>query len=121
MPFEKFVEGGKAFKPKISIRKNGQIGFNQAAVNKFKLGNYKYAVLYYDSERQMVGIKFTDDKNEEGAHKMQIRAGSGAVSGKSFLDFCGITYSKTMRYDLKRDEQEEMLVAIIRVDIEVKL
>ena len=44
MAFEKFTQTGKSYRPKISIRSNGQIGFNFGCIEKFSLEKYKYAV-----------------------------------------------------------------------------
>ena len=109
MAFERFTEIGQSFKPKISIWANGgQIGFNQGAMKKYKLENYQYAILFFDKENKRIGIRFTNDENEEGANKFNhVR---GVISGKAFLDCYGIDYSKTNRYDVAFDQEDDLYI-----------
>lgn len=111
MAFERFIETGRSYKPKISIRGNGQIGFNFGAIKRFVLENYEYAVLFYDKETQRIGIKLTNEK-EEGISKLKVRKSSAAVSAKSFLDYYEIEYGGSVRkFDIYWDEAAEMLIA----------
>ena len=114
MAFEKFTLKGKSFRPKISLRKNGHIGFNQAAIEKFSMTRYDYAVLFYDRENKKIGIKLTNDA-EEGACKLKVKETNAYVAAKAFLDYYGIDYSKrqTQRSDVALDEELQMLVASI--------
>ena len=110
MAFERFTLTGKSYRPKISIRSNGQIGFNQGAIERFGLNNYKFAVLFYDRDQKIIGIKLTN-QDEDGACTLQVRKSNAAISAKAFLDYFDINYSKTKRYDAKYDEQEKMITA----------
>jgi len=112
MAFERFIQTGKSYKPKISIRANGQIGLNQGSIEKFKLNKYKYAVLFFDRETKRIGIKPTNTE-EEGICKLQIRKSNAAISGKAFLDYYSIDYSKTKRYEAVWDEKEKMIICVI--------
>ncbi len=113
MPFEKFTQTGRSYKPKISIRSNGQIGLNQGAIERFKLNEYKYAILFFDGESDRIGIKLTNTE-EEGICKLQVRKSNAAISGKAFLDYYSIDYSKTTRYEAVWDEKEKMIVVTIK-------
>ena len=110
MGFERFTLGGKTFKPKVSIRRNGQIGFNNGARKRFELDNYKYVILFYDKENEKIGIKLTNESNENGIMILQKRPLNVAVSAKSFLEFYELPYLKTSRYNPQWDENEKMLI-----------
>lgn len=113
MPFERFTQTGKSYRPKISIRSNGQIGFNFGAIEKFKLNKYKYAILFFDKEITRIGVKLTNDE-EEGICKLQVRKSNAAISAKAFLDYYSIDYTKTKRYEATWDEKEQMVIVTIK-------
>lgn len=111
MAFERFTQTGQRFKPKVSIwGKGGQIGFNQGAVNRYGLGNYRHAILFYDRENNRIGIKFTNDEKEEGVLKFKPRATGAVIAGKAFMDYYGIDYTKTKNYDVVFDEENELYI-----------
>jgi len=110
MAFERFTKTGRGYKPRASIWSRGQIGFNQGAVERFHLKDFKYAVLFYDVASSRVGIRFTNDENEEGITKLTTRATGASVSGRSFLDFYDIGYSETKKYDINYDDDNELYV-----------
>ncbi len=110
MPFEKFTKVGKTFRPRISIRSGGQMGFNQGSRNKFELDKYGYVVLYFDRENGRIGIKLTNDNNEEGAIILHKRKLDVAISAKSFLCYYDINFDKTTIYDPIWDEENKMII-----------
>ena len=74
MAFELFrATSARGFKPKASLRRNGQIGFNQGAVRRFGLRDYRYGTLYFDRERRLVGIKLYKEEPSEAGVNLQIR------------------------------------------------
>lgn len=110
MAFERFTKTGKSFVPKLSIRRTGQLGFNQGAVDEFKMANFEYMVLFFDSDNNKIGVKLTNDV-ESGACKLRVRDGNASISAKAFLDCYGINYTESSRYLLKWDEEAKLLVA----------
>jgi len=109
MAFERFTQIGQSFKPKISIWANGgQIGFNQGSMKRYRLEKYQYAIIFFDKENKRVGIKFTNDENEEGAIKFNPQR--GVISGKAFLDYYSIDYSKTKNYDVVFDQENDLYI-----------
>ena len=110
MPFERFTQSGRGYKPKISITKSGLIGFNQGAVRHFKLSDYEYAVLYYDRDYSRIGIGLTNDENENGICKLRKRASGADVSAKSFFDYYDISYVNSKRYDAIWDNDEHKII-----------
>lgn len=114
MAFERFTKTGRSYAPKISIRSNGQLGFNFGAIEKFQLGNFAYAILFYDKQSKMVGIKLTNDKEDEGACKLRVHNKNASIAAKSFLDYYSIPYSKTARFESVWDKKENMIVATLK-------
>lgn len=112
--FEKFTKQGKSFNPKISIRKRGQIGFNAGAVNRFKLEENGFVVMFYSKEQNKIAFNFTAESNEEGAIRIVPKKGNFYFSGKTFLDYYGVPYDETVSYDVEWDEQDK--VAIIDLE-----
>lgn len=112
MPFERFTQTGRSFKPKISIRSNSQIGLNCACITEFKLTDYKFAVLYYDKENKAIGIRLTNDKNEEGACKLRAREDSGAsIAARSYIDYYKLHRFNRHRFDAEWSAKEQMIIA----------
>jgi hypothetical protein len=112
MAFEKFTKtGARIGTPKISIWSSGQIGLNQGAIKRYELDNYRYVILFYDKDNKKIGIKFINDKNEEGAIKIIFRKVGGlSFSGVSFLHYYGIDFSNTRKFDLEHDEKNDLYV-----------
>jgi hypothetical protein len=112
MAFQRFTRTGtRGYTPKASIWSRGQIGFNQGAAKKLKLGDYEYAILFYDADTRKIGINFTNDESEEGATKLSKRvAGGASISAKAFLDFYGIEHPETKKYDIDFDEDNKLYV-----------
>jgi hypothetical protein len=116
MAFEKFTDTGRrSFKPKVSIRKSGVIGFSAAAVDKFKLKDCKFVTLYYDRDTRTIGIQGTREE-EEGSHPLimgpQSKSGSvsGSVSASRFLDRYEIMPPKNVRFDATWDDLQGMVL-----------
>ncbi len=117
MPFERFTEVGRSFRPRASIRSTGQIGFSYAAVKRFDLVKYNYAVLFFDKETKKIGIKLTKDENEEGAVRLFTRNGNGSISARSFLYYYQISHKKTKQFDIDRDAESGYLIISVEQEI----
>jgi hypothetical protein len=114
MVFERFTKTGRGYTPKVSIWTRGQIGFNQGAVERFKLRDFNFAVLYYDRDERKIGVQFTNIESEEGANKV-VKGKTGIfISAKAFLDYYDITHSKTKKYNVSYDT--ETGIYVIKLD-----
>lgn len=111
--FEKFTQQGRSFKPKISIRKRGQIGFNNGAIKRFNLDQYEFVVLYINKDKNQIAFNFTNSEEEEGATKLVKRKNNFFISGKSFLDYYNIPYEESQVFDA--EWIPEHLVAIVNL------
>lgn len=115
--FEKFVESAL---PKVSIRKSGTFGFLGGAAKRFGLlENERAVVCHYDRTAKVIGLKFTDNPDEEGAIKIGKTALKDAnngekvnvyFNGKPFLDFYDIPYNTARAFLTKWDEQNQMAI-----------
>jgi len=117
MGFERFTASGRSFRPRISIRKNGQISLSQGAVQKFELREVPYVVLFYDKEAQRIGIKPTHDPEEPGAYKLNHKGSGATISGLAFLDYFGIDHGRSQRYEAHWDEEHRMVVVDLRAPL----
>ena len=111
MAFERFTKiRGRSFVPKVGIWARGQIGFNKGAMEKFRIQDYDFAVLFFDEEERKIGIKLTNDPKEEGANKIIKRATGSSFSANAFLNTFDIKHDATRQYDVEFDETEKLLV-----------
>jgi hypothetical protein len=111
MAFEKFTEKARSFRPKLSLRSNSTLGLNAPAVTKFKLKDVKCVTLYYDRDERKIGLKPTNNPDEEGAHPLNMSKTGAWVSARRFMDYFGLTTAETKRYDAGWDETHKMIVA----------
>jgi len=116
MAFERFTDVGRVFKPRASLRSNGQLGFNHGSVKRFNMDKFSHAVLFFDVENNRVGIKLTNDKDEDGACTLITRGGNGTISARSFLEYYGLTPKKTAQYDIASDKETGYLVIEVGKD-----
>lgn len=115
MVFQRFTHTGRGFKAKASVRSNGQIGFSHGAIRRFALDEFSHAVLYYDPENRLVGVKPTNDANEEGAIKLNVKENTAWIAATAFLDYHNLPYTKTTRYDLEADTLDEHPLMVFRI------
>lgn len=116
--FKKHVHISGNNAPKMTIRKGGSLGINQAAARRFGIDSDDYyAVFYYDDENNAIGMEITRDENAEGALKIQYRPYKGdnknviiQVSIKSLLDRYAIDYSESSSYVPFKDEDTGLIV-----------
>jgi hypothetical protein len=118
--FERFTRKGRSFRPKVSIRARGQMGFNNGAVLRFELEKYEYVILYYSKEKNQIAIEPTNNANEDGANKLVKKVGNYFFSGKAFLDYYDIKYGgKTKNCDAIGMENKLIVVDLNECDEKV--
>jgi hypothetical protein len=110
MAFERFTDVGRVFRPRASIRSNGQIGFNHGSVKRFDMQKFSHVVLFYDKDDRKIGIRLINDKSEPGASTLITRSGNGTVSARSFLEYYQLLPKVTTQYDIEWDEANKLLV-----------
>lgn len=111
MAFKRFTNTrSRSFVPKVGIWKRGQIGFNKGAMEKYKLEQYKYAVLFFDEEERKIGIKLTNNPGEEGAIKVIKRQNAVSFTANAFLNTYEIVHKETKKYDVEYYSEEDLYV-----------
>jgi len=116
--FEKFTETGRSFTPKISIRANGQIGFNRGAVNRFDIDRFDYVAVYFNKKTSQIAIQFHNNENQEGAIKIVKRENNYFFSGKSFLEYYNIGYKPTKTYNAEWHDTDNVAVFTLNANDE---
>jgi len=110
MSFELFDKMSRSFAAKVSIRRNGNIGFSKGAVEKFTLSDKGYCKLYYESEKKLVGFEFTNLQQPDVTASV-TKSGAGiSIPARSFLDYYSIDYSTTRVYKAERDNNTMFIV-----------
>ena len=110
MAFERFTKLGRVYTPVAAIWSRGQISFNQGAVQKYNIGDYKYAVLFFDRESARIGIKFTNDEGESGAIALTKGRTGATLSVKAFLEYYDIPYERTRKYAVTYDSSDNLYI-----------
>lgn len=114
MAFEFFKESGRGFRPRASIRKQGQIGLNHGAVRRFGLEKWGYVVLGYDRDSNRVALKLTNDEDAPGAQRLAIKDGSASISARAFLEYFDIPYrDETRQFDVVLDEGRDLVIVTL--------
>ena len=108
-----FDQVGRSYRARVTIRNNGQIGFNEGAKAKYSLEQFYWAQLLFDSENQVVAIRFHKEEPAKGAMKVLKRPGNFAISARSFFDYHDINYKdkkdqgERRTFDLSQFERAE--------------
>jgi hypothetical protein len=117
MAFKRFTKTGRVYTPIVSIWQRGQIGFNRGAVEKFKVNDYSFAVLFFDEGERKIGIRFTNDSTEKGICKITKGKTSSFISAKPFLTYYDIPLNTTVRFSMQYDEGTELYIIDINKPI----
>lgn len=100
--FEKFTDVEASYAARITIRQTGQFGFNVGAINRFKINDYSFCVLYYDAQQRAIGLELVKETCE-GAIEIKKSDSNTYLRAKNFCDRFAIDYSDSHRYELKQD------------------
>jgi hypothetical protein len=110
--FTKYIKRGRTTVPKVTVRKNGVLAFNSAAVQRYVLDTFKYAVFYVSNNKNRVAVKFTNNEKESGIIKIQQRLGNYQISATHFFGINDIDRSENVNYDFVWSDKTH--VAIFR-------
>lgn len=102
-------QSNKTSTPRVSLNGKGHLVFNQAcgAI----IGNWKYAQLYYDSDRHCFGVKFVHDESEPQARKVAGKPGQNRrIYAADACQQCGVSVEQTIRYGVEYDESKRMMI-----------
>jgi hypothetical protein len=95
---------------KISLRKSGSIGINQAAINDY-FADDDGAVLYFDKDINHIGIEPVGDSDADDAAYTVSKAGSGGtIAGQALLNKYGLTPDVTTQYNPIWDDDHDFII-----------
>jgi hypothetical protein len=115
MAFEKFVPPQAAgTRPRATIRPSGLISFDAASVVAFGLDSVKFAVLFFDKTRKIIGVKVSRTDKEEGALPMSRRRRSVSLKSPQFFHQYGLTVDESQRFEVARDPDDGMLMISVK-------
>jgi len=114
MTWERFTAVGRSFKTFLSIWKGGTLSLNAGAAELFGVDDYEFAVLYFNRKDNAIGIRLTNDGDEDGAVKLHHGSTGATIRARSFIDFYGLQDCVSGKYPLRRDEQEQLLIATLK-------
>lgn len=102
--FIKHTENNKRFEDRITVTRSRMIGFPTRFYKDNDIEKYKYAVLFYDKDKNAIGVKFT---SADEAGKITINRSSNGygahISCTSFFKANRINSKKYAgRYEYKR-------------------
>lgn len=108
--FVQHVATGKRFEDRITVTRSRSIGLPTQFFTDNKVGDFKYALLYFDKQRNAIGIVFT---NEETPGKIGITRNSkgygGHILATSFFKANRINTKKFAgRYDYDKKPLREL-------------
>ncbi len=113
MGFEEFTEVGRGNEPRISLRKNGQLGFNRGALSKYGLARFARVILFYDKDERRVGVRLTNEI-KSNTLKLHVKEFDAYVPAKSFMDFYEIRPEKTTSYKPVWSVEDDMLIIALK-------
>jgi len=111
MAFERFVPPQAAgTRPRATIRPSGLISFDAASVEAFGLDSVKFAILFFDKTRKIIGVKTSNKNTEEGALSLSKRRRSVSLKSPQFFHEYGLSIDESQRFEVSRDPADGMLL-----------
>ncbi len=115
MAFEKFVPPQAAgTRPRATIRPSGLISFDAASVAAFGLDSAKFAILFFDKTRKIIGVKISRKNAEEGSLQMSRRRRSVSLKSPQFFHQYGLSVDESQRFEVTRDPTDGMLLISVK-------
>lgn len=115
MAFEKFVPPQAAgTRPRATIRPSGLISFDAASVAAFDLDSAKFAILFFDKTRKIIGVEISQKNDEEGALPMSRRRRSVSLKSPQFFHQYGLSVDESQRFEVTRDSADGMLLISVK-------
>ena len=115
MAFERFVPPQAAgTRPRATIRPSGLISFDAASVAAFGLDSAKYAVLFFDKTRKIIGVKISNKTAEEGSLPLSKRRRSVSLKSPQFFHQYGLTVDESQRMEVTHESADNMLLINVK-------
>lgn len=106
--FKKFESTGGKYETRITITGSRSIGFPTKFYNENNIKRYKFVILFYDEEQKVIGLKFSDDKEEPHKYTLIKSDNYGAsIVATSFFKKYNLDPKKYKgKYDWKKVRTE---------------
>jgi hypothetical protein len=93
--------------PTASLTKMGRLALNKAATSKLEGDAVENALLLWDKDRRIIGIR-PITKKDDRSYKINYdkKGGGSGFSAKTFFDYIGYDYTETRTLPAKWNEQE---------------
>ncbi len=115
MAFERFVPPQAAgTRPRATIRPSGLISFDAASVSAFGLDSAKFAVLFFDKTRKIIGVKISNKAVEEGSLPLSKRRRSVSLKSPQFFHQYGLSVDESQRMEVTREAADNMLLINVK-------
>jgi hypothetical protein len=85
------------------------ISFDAASVAAFGLDSVKFAILFFDKTRKMIGVKLSNSEKEEGVLQLSKRRRSVSLKSPQFFHQYGLSIDDSQRFEVTRDPDDGML------------
>ena len=86
--FEKFTKRNLRQEDRITVTKSNSIGFPTKFYEDNNIKNYKYVSLYWDAEKDAIGIKFSNESTGNEFSIIHSKKGyGGSIVARSFFKF----------------------------------
>lgn len=97
--------------PSVSFNKLGRMSFNKAATTQFEKDAVENALLMWDVEKRLVGIRPITKKDSRAYRVHYGKKGNGcSFAASTFLRFIGYKEVETKSMPARWDEQQEMFL-----------
>ena len=100
--FKKFEGRNKRTEDRITVTKSYSIGLPTRYYSDNNIEKFKYAVLFWDSGKRAIGIRFTNDDTDKNRFSITHNANGygGSIVARSFFRLYGIDPKKVFgRYE----------------------
>jgi hypothetical protein len=115
MAFERFVPPQAAgTRPRATIRPSGLISFDAASVAAFGLEKAKFAILFFDKTRKIIGVKLSNSADEEGVLQLSRRRRSVSLKSPQFFHQYGLSIDDSQRFEVSRDQSDGLLLINVK-------
>lgn len=99
--------------PRVSISRNGQIGFNVAAQELLRTRDYSGALLMIDAARTKIGIEPCNKKHVSGFRPFVVTRKQVCINAKPVLRSYGLLPTASTSYTLVADEHPGVFVVVL--------
>lgn len=117
MAFEK-VEGNYTDDAKISLRKSGTVGFNEALIQEFFV-DVDNVEIYFDADNNKIGFKAINEPTKS-SYKISEQSSGGTVGCTAFLKRHDLVPAVTTRYEPSTQKINDD-VELIVIDLDDEL